>query len=108
MSNIRRGFCMTIMALSTALGATACVAAGPAEGDELPASVGEQGNNAAVGEDVGEASQLVCEGYQPGAHCLARCGSTWYDLGNPGAGNCTAAGESACAWNLTASCWGWL
>jgi len=108
MSNIRRGFYMATLALSTALGTIACVAAGPTEGDESPTSDGEQANNAAGDEDVGKAFQFVCEGYQPGAHCLARCGSTWYDLGNPGAGNCGAAGQAACAWNLTASCWGWL
>jgi hypothetical protein len=64
-------------------------------------------------ENLGQAEQEVSCGWGgPPAHCLVHCCShaDWSDIGNPGEGNCTAAGNSYCAnrGGNCGSCWGYL
>jgi hypothetical protein len=105
LSNVIRGFCVLLIAGAGAVGTQGCITDEPTEGDESSVSDGDQGNEAAGDENVGEISQPVCEGYQPGAFCTARCGGNWYNLGYPGYGNCEEEGKKHCGWNLEVSCW---
>jgi len=105
MSNTRRGLCMAILAISTALGANACIAERPTEDDVISAKGEEQGDNAAGDESVGEISQPLCEGLQPGAHCTINCGGYWHHFYNVAPGHCNAKCQAECGWNCDYACW---
>ncbi len=105
MSSIRRGLCMMILSISTALGASACSAEGPTDDDVTDVNGDEQGDDTARSENVSEESEPICEGMQPGAHCTIKCGDNWIHLYNVTSGSCQAQCDTHCKWNCNGACW---
>lgn len=79
----------------------------------LMSACGGTMEDATLDENIGQSEQEVSCGWGgPPANCLVHCCShaDWSDIGNPGAGNCTAAGNSYCSnkGGNCGSCWGYL
>jgi len=112
LSQIRYGLCVIILAAFSAVGASACGEAGPTV-DEQTDSADETGAaDETADENVAEVSQAVSCGWGgPPAHCMGRCCDPykWYDLGNPGWGNCHETVNAFCAnkYGNCGECWGY-
>lgn len=106
MSNMRHGLCMAILAIMAALGANACIASAPTEDDVITAKGEVQEGSTLGDESVGETSQPLCQGDQPGAHCTVRCGAyNWYHYYDVAYGHCDDKCWQVCGGNCQVACW---